>query len=511
MRDSTFYDQLSTCFPWKRSKVAIETPAGRKWSYADLDNESGRIANFLAELGVEHGDRVVACLGSTPETLCLYLACLRSGAIYVPLPRAARGPEAEHVLDDAEPKLVVCGPRMEKTLFSTWKSQRRAPLLTLDGAGGGTLWERSRCCDRNFLTPQDASAEDVAAILYTSGTTGRPKGAMLTHHNLAHNASALADSWGFGEDDRLIHVLPLHHVHGLFVACHCALLAGATMVMLPKFDADQVVELLPTCTVLMGVPTTYVRLLANRGLNPEVCRNMRLFTSGSAPLRDDTFREFERRTRHLILERYGMTETLITFSNPLRGERRPGCVGIPLPGIEARIVNDVGESVAPGTVGQLEVRGANLFSGYWRQPEQTARAFRQDGYFVTGDLARLEHEGATAIVGRVRDLVITGGENVYPKEVERALDGLPGVYESAVLGVPHADWGEAVIAVVVPEDENQPPTMGELLPLLDTLLARYKVPKGIFLTDELPRNAMGKVQKNLLRQRFRHTFEPPEG
>ncbi len=507
MRDSTFYDQLRSCFPEDNSKTAIETPDGRSWSYSDLDGISAQLASLLRDLGIRRGDRVAGRLDSSPEALCLYFACLRFGATYIPLPRASRSDELRHIMSDAEPKLVVCPQEDEEEIRRSLDPGDLAALLTLDADGGGSLFDRARS-KRGDDSLDRGRSEDIAAILYTSGTTGLPKGAELTHGNLSHNAAALTKAWGFDSDDVLLHALPLHHVHGLFVACHCALLSGSKMVMLPRFDAREVVSRLPRSTVLMGVPTFYTRLLSQEGLTREACRNMRLFTSGSAPLRRETFRAFEERTGHRILERYGMTETLITFSNPLDGERRPGTVGHALQGIEARVVNEEGRAVDHEEVGMLEVRGPCVFDGYWRRPQQSSKAFRDDGFFITGDLARRDDGGRLSIVGRVGDLVITGGENVYPKEVERLLDRVEGVVESAVFGVPHPDWGEAVVAAVVIESSEGAPGASDIISALGDHLARHKVPKQVFSLKELPRNSMGKVQKSSLRQRYRDVFEP---
>jgi malonyl-CoA/methylmalonyl-CoA synthetase len=350
--------------------------------------------------------------------------------------------------------------------------------------------------------------DDLAALLYTSGTTGRSKGAMLTHRNLASNALTLVDAWGFSEADVLLHVLPLYHVHGLFVAFNTVLLAGARLIFLPRFDAAQAAEMLPRATVLMGVPTYYTRLLAEEGLSQERCAGIRLFVSGSAPLLEDTFRQFEARTGHRILERYGMTETGMSTSNPLSGERRPGTVGPPLAEVEVRVADEAGRILGPGEIGVLEVRGPNVFKGYWRMPDKTAEAFRADGFFITGDLARIDEAGYVAIVGRAKDLIISGGLNVYPKEVESVIDDVAGVIESAVIGLPHPDFGEAVAAVVVPADGAG---LGEaaVIAAVRERLAGFKVPKRVWFAPALPRNAMGKVQKNALREQHRDAFATP--
>jgi malonyl-CoA/methylmalonyl-CoA synthetase len=343
--------------------------------------------------------------------------------------------------------------------------------------------------------------DDLAALLYSSGTTGRPKGIMLSHGNLADNGKTLVDIWGFGSADRLLHALPVFHVHGLFVAIHCVLLSGASMRWLEKFDAPQVIGLLPECTVMMGVPTFYTRLLAEDSFAADCCTNMRLFISGSAPLLVETFDEFRGRTGHTIIERYGMTETNMNTSNPLQGERRAGTVGLPLPGVDVRVVDDKGEPVPTGETGDLQVRGGNVFQGYWRMPEKTREDFTDDGFFNTGDKATISADGYVAIVGRAKDLIISGGLNIYPKEIEQLLDDVEGVVESAVIGIPHADFGEAVVAVIVPTAGGELDEQA-IIEFSKGKIANFKVPKRVVFVDELPRNAMGKVQKNVLRDRY---------
>jgi malonyl-CoA/methylmalonyl-CoA synthetase len=374
-------------------------------------------------------------------------------------------------------------------------------IYTLDTDGQGTLTEESRSLGDEFDTCR-VSHDATAVLLYTSGTTGRPKGAMLTHANLAANALTLHQAWGWGPNDVLLHALPLFHIHGLFVACHCVLLNGTKMILLPKFDVTTVIQSLPKATVFMGVPTFYTRLLADAGFSRDICGHMRLFVSGSAPLLPQTFDEFQQRTGHTILERYGMTETGMNTSNPLDGPRRPGTVGKPLPGVSTRIVNDRDQPLPAGEVGQLQVKGDNVFKGYWHLPEKTAAEFTADGYFRTGDLARMDDDGYVAIVGRTKDLIISGGLNIYPKEIESYLDKIDGVLESAVIGAAHPDFGEAVVAVVVRAPGREDVTETGLLARLKQLIASYKVPKRVFFAAELPRNTMGKVQKNLLRERY---------
>jgi malonyl-CoA/methylmalonyl-CoA synthetase len=433
----------------------------------------------------------------------LYLAVLRVGAVYVPLNPAYTASELAYFIGDADPRAVVCRPEDETTMRGIAGGE--ASLLTLGSGGDGSLVTGSEAFPAEWPC-SPASPEDVAAILYTSGTTGRSKGAMLTHANLAANGRTLRELWAFTADDVLIHALPLFHAHGLFVALHCVLLAGARMLFLPRFDADTVVRLLPRASVLMGVPTFYTRLLSHPGLSRETCAGVRVFISGSAPLLPETHHRFRERTGHAILERYGMTETGMNCSNPLAGMRVPGSVGPPLPGVEARIADGDGRVLGAGETGVLEVRGPNVFRGYWRMPEKTRAEFRADGFFITGDAARIDERGYVHLVGRTRDLIISGGLNVYPREVEEVLDSMEGVEESAVVGVPHPDFGEAVVAVLRRSASRPELTEDAVVAAARLHLAAYKAPKRVFFTDELPRNAMGKVQKNLLQERYRTLF-----
>jgi len=449
--------------------VFIDTVDGRRLTYGDVLALSARLANALGARGVEVGDRVAVQVDKTPEALVLYLACIRAGAVYLPLNPAFTPAELAYFIGDAEPKLIVCDPGRRADIADIAGG---AAIDTLDAAGQGSLIDRAAAQTEAFPTVE-RDGGDLAAILYTSGTTGRAKGAMLTHDNLASNADTLVKAWRFTRDDVLIHALPIHHTHGLFVATNTVLLAGGAMLLLPKFDAGAIIRAMPRASALMGVPTFYTRLLAHADLNREAAANMRLFVSGSAPLLAETHRAFRERTGHAILERYGMTETA-----PL----------------------------ADGEVGMIEVRGPNVFKGYWRMPDKTAAEFR-DGFFVTGDLGLIDG-GYVTIVGRARDLVISGGENVYPREVEGEIDALPGVVESAVIGAPHADLGEAVVAVVVAE-AGQVIDEATILARLHDRLAGFKRPKRVMLVDELPRNAMGKVQKNVLRERYKGLFEEP--
>jgi malonyl-CoA/methylmalonyl-CoA synthetase len=452
----------------------------------------------LLAAGVASGDRVAAQVEKSPEALALYLATVRAGAVFLPLNTAYTLAELAYFLGDAEPKVVVCRARLADAIGGIAGA---ATVLTLGEAGDGTLIERATGQPGTFPDVPRGPG-DLAAILYTSGTTGRSKGAMLTTANLYSNAVTLRDLWQFTAADVLLHALPIFHVHGLFTACNTLLAAGGSMLWLSRFDAAEVLRLLPRVTTMMGVPTFYVRLLAEPGLTREPVRHVRLLVAGSAPLLAETHRAFEERTGHRILERYGMTETGMLTSNPYEGERRAGTVGLPLPGVDLRIADpETGRALPQGEVGVIEVRGPNVFKGYWRMPEKTAAEFRADGFFITGDVGMIDARGYVSIVGRAKDLIITGGYNVYPKEIEGELDALPGVVESAVIGVPHPDFGEGVTAVVVAERG----TLLDERAVLDALaarLARFKLPKRVIVVAELPRNAMGKVQKNVLRERY---------
>jgi len=503
--NNNFYALLAGRFLPHADRVCLETPAGERYTYGALDHESARYAQLLGTLGLKRGDRVAVQIEKSPAALFFYLACLRAGLIYVPLNTAYRDLELEHFLDDAEPALVVCAPERLEAMRALTAARGIAAVYSLDAAGRGSLSEAARACNPR-ADVEAVGADDIAVILYTSGTTGRPKGAMITHRNLASNATTLHQAWGFRDGDVLLHALPIFHIHGLFVACHTALLNASSMLFLPKFDAASVIAQLPRASVFMGVPTYYTRLLAEPAFGREACRNMRLFTCGSAPLLPQTFHEFRERTGHTILERYGMTETGMNTSNPLDGERRPGTVGPPLPGVQVRIVDNQDHDLPAGETGQLLVKGANVFKGYWRLPEKTAEEFTADGFFRTGDLARMDANGYVSIVGRGKDLIISGGFNIYPKEIEGYLDKLDGVLESAVLGAPHPDFGEAVIAVIVRRPEGATLTEAGVITTLKSQIAGFKVPKQVFFADTLPRNTMGKVQKNLLREQYAKQF-----
>ncbi len=481
-------------------RLALEAPDGLRLSFKHLVEASGRMAGALVALGVKPGDRVAVQAEKSPTSLVLYLASLRAGAVYLPLNTAYTLAEIGYFVGDAEPALIVCDPQARQGVQNL-ASASGARVETLDAAGQGSLADLAAGQPAAFETVA-RSGGDLAAIVYTSGTTGRSKGAMLTHDNLASNARTLVGAWRFTPEDVLVHALPIYHVHGLFVAINVLLMAGGTMIFLPKFDAGEIVDLLPRSTALMGVPTFYTRLLKHPGLNREAVKGMRLFVSGSAPLLAETHREWRAATGHAILERYGMTETGMNVSNPYDGERIAGTVGRPLPGVELRIVDpETGAPVEDGGIGMIEVRGPNVFKGYWRMPEKTAEEIRPDGFFITGDLGTIGPDGYVSIVGRGKDLIITGGLNVYPIEVEEKIDALPGVVESAVVGLPHPDFGEAVTAVVA-TGGRPAPAEAAVLAALEIDLAAFKRPKRVIFVDELPRNAMGKVQKAALRAQY---------
>jgi len=523
-KNKNLYSLVEARLPRNLDAAFIETQDGLTYSWRDLHCASARLAGWLSSLELRGGDgappRVAAQIDKSPEALMLYLATLRAGFAYVPLNPAYRRAEIEFFLRDAQPAVFVCTPQRAAELAPLAREAGVSVLQTLGERRDGSLLAAAAPFADRYATVARRS-DDLAAILYTSGTTGRSKGAMLSHGNLASNALVLDEYWGFkeereaGDQDVLLHALPLFHVHGLFVATHAALLAGARMILLPRFDAGEVIRRLPRSTVFMGVPTYYVRLLADPKFDRQACRNMRLFVCGSAPLLTETFTEFQRRSGQTIVERYGMSETLMLVSNPYFGiaarDRIGGTVGVALPGVAVRVADDRGLPCAPGEIGQVQVRGPSVFSGYWRMPERTAEEFTADGYFRTGDVgcfgggAKPDHY--LTLVGRSTDLIICGGCNVYPKEVEGCLDAIEGVVESAVFGVPHPDFGEAVAAVVVAQD---PPRTDpdRIIEQLKERIANYKVPKRLWVVDELPRNAMGKVQKNLLRERYGDAFKP---
>ncbi len=476
----------------------LERPDGRVDSYADLDAHTARYAHALRALGVKVGDRVAVQVEKSPENLYLYLATIRAGAVFLPLNTAYTIRELDYFIADAGPALVVCDPLVEEEIAGLIDPMD-AKVATLDAHGQGTLTDIAESRPSTFATVQRAPT-DLAAICYTSGTTGRSKGAMLTHGNLASNAATLVGLWKFTAEDVLIHALPIYHVHGLFVATNVLLMAGGSMIFRSKFDAADALSLMPRATALMGVPTFYTRLLAQSGLTREAVAGMRLFISGSAPLLAEVHREWSDRTGTAILERYGMTETGMNTSNPYDGDRVAGTVGYPLPDVALRIADpESGAPLGQGEIGMIEVKGPNVFAGYWNMPEKTAAEFRPDGFFITGDLGTIDARGYVSIVGRGKDLIISGGFNVYPKEVEEELDTLPGVVESAVIGLPHPDFGEGVTAVVATGGKGAFSEDAVIAALKDRL-ARFKQPKRVLFVDDLPRNAMGKVQKALLRE-----------
>lgn len=494
--NANLYALLRDHFPSEAEQPCVLVPGGPVIHYDDLDAASARIANALADAGCRIGDRVAAQTEKCWQSLALYLACLRAGLVFLPLNTGYQRAELAYFFADAEPAVIVCSPEAAPAMVLL---RPQATVFTLEG-DEGTLLDRADGQKATFETVA-CKADDLAAVLYTSGTTGRSKGAMLSHRNLASNAIALVEQWGFTRGDVLLHALPLYHVHGLFVACHCALLSGSRILWQPKFDAAKATALLPHATVMMGVPTFYTRLLAEPAFDRVACRNIRLFVSGSAPLLPETFKEFQARTGHAILERYGMTETGMNTANPLEGERIAGTVGQPLPGVSVRVVDAADRPCAPGVAGNIEIKGPNVFRGYWRMPEKTLETFSADGYFKTGDMGEWQPNRYLKIVGRAGDLIITGGLNVYPAEIEERINALPGVSESAVVGVPDANFGEAVTAVVVARaghtlDENG------LIAALKAEIAGFKVPKRVHFVAALPRNAMGKVQKSVLRDAY---------
>ena len=494
---SNFFAELEAGFKNHADQPALILSGQDDWSYAELLLQINRAAAELAAIGAGAGDRVLVQLPKSSENLALYLACLKLGLVYVPLNTGYTAAELDYFVSDAEPVLYV-GEQHRSDVVSATLQPRDAERLLVFSNGAST--------SDDLAIPLTAvrATDDLAAILYTSGTTGRSKGAMLSHGNLASNAHALSEEWGWQASDVLLNALPIFHVHGLFIASHCALLNATPMIFLEKFDASEVMARLPDATVMMGVPTFYTRLLGRSELTPDRVAHMRVFICGSAPLTEQTFEEWEQRTGHRILERYGMSETIINTSNPLQGERVAGTVGFALLGQQVRVADETGVPVPTGEVGMIEVAGPNVFQGYWRMPEKTAEEIRGDGFFITGDLGVQAADGRLSIVGRSKDLVISGGYNVYPKEVEVALDDMAQVAESAVIGVPHPDFGEAVVAVIVPAAGEV--TQAQVDAALGHQLARFKQPKRVMNVTELPRNTMGKVQKNLLRKQYADLF-----
>jgi malonyl-CoA/methylmalonyl-CoA synthetase len=488
--------------------VLLHLPEGGTVTYAEMAARADRIAGFLRSRGVKKGDRVAMQCPKSAEALALYLACLQSGVIFLPLNTAYTPDEIAYFANDATPKILVTDPASGPALAPV-ADAAGATLLTLDADETGTFAEAvATATPTSEVTA--CTQDDLACLLYTSGTTGRSKGAMLTQGNLLSNAEVLTETWRFTSKDVLIHALPIFHAHGLFVACNVLMIAGGSMIWLPGFTVEGVLAALPRATSMMGVPTFYTRLLNSPAFDGESASHMRLFTSGSAPLLAETHDAFRARTGLAILERYGMTETGMNTSNPYDGERRAGTVGFPLPGTELRITGEDGRELAQGETGMIEVRGPNVFKGYWQMPGKTAEELRADGFFITGDLGMIDADGYVTIVGREKDLIISGGYNVYPKEVEQVLDDQPGVKESAVIGVPHPDFGEGVVAVLVPDGPARP-DLDAIAAALSRKLASYKRPKEYVVLDELPRNTMGKVQKAALRADHAGRFDPSQG
>ncbi len=498
------YDQLFGIHAGKATPF-LHLQDGTTLTHAEFLDMAARIANALTGMELEPGDRVAVQVEKSAEALALYAACAQTGLIFLPLNTAYTTSELAYFIENSEASLIVCDAANEDGLTPIAQAQN-ARLATLNADGSGSLMRRALGMLPAF-EPVRRTRDDLAAFLYTSGTTGRSKGAMLTQGNLLSNAQTLVQQWRFTKDDVLLHALPIFHTHGLFVATNVVLASGGSMIFLPKFDLDAMLRLMPDATSLMGVPTFYTRLLGDERFTGDLAQHMRLFISGSAPLLAETHERFEARTGHRILERYGMTETNMNTSNPYDGERRAGTVGYPLPDVELKVTDpDTGEELSRGEIGMIEVRGPNVFQGYWQMPEKTAAELRQDGFFITGDLGRVDEDGYVHIVGRGKDLIISGGYNIYPKEIELVLDDQPGVLESAVIGVPHPDFGEAVLAILVPEP-NQTPDLSAIEIAVQQDLARFKHPRELILVDELPRNTMGKVQKNVLRDSYGNRFK----
>ena len=507
MNNDNLFSALRAAFPQDLDAPAVETDTGLVYSWRDLERATAMIANLLASLRLPAGARIAVQVEKSVEAMLLYLATLRAGHVFLPLNTAYQSAEIEYFIGDAEPAVVVCSSRNFGWVSKIAFKAGTAHVFTLDEDRTGSLLERAvHHSDEHQVVPM--AQDDLAAILYTSGTTGRSKGAMLTHGNLLSNARVLKDSWGWRPGDVLIHALPIFHVHGLFVAIHGALINGSKMLWQAKFDPKSVIAAMPRATVFMGVPTLYVRMLAEPSLKREAVRNMRLFVAGSAPLLIETFTEWQERTGHTILERYGMSETVMLTSNPgdpALGERRGGTVGFPLPGVGLRVCGEAGKELPTDDIGDIEVKGPNVFKGYWRMPEKTRQEFTADGWFKTGDVGKIDERGYVHIVGRSKDLIISGGYNVYPAEIEGYINEMPGVAESALVGVPHPDFGEVGIAVVIPKPGARIDAE-QIVAGLKSRLANFKIPKRCFVVTELPRNTMGKVQKNLLREQHKALF-----
>lgn len=505
--NANLFAALRAAFPADLDRVAVETDNGLFYSWRDLDRGSAMIANLLQGLGLKPGARIAVQVEKSVEAMMLYLATLRAGFVFLPLNTAYQSAEIEYFIGNAEPAVVVCSSRNEGWVRPIASAAGTQHVYTLDDDRTGTLLEAAaKCSDKQQVAAK--KADDLAAILYTSGTTGRSKGAMLTHGNLLSNAQVLKSYWGWRKGDVLIHALPIFHVHGLFVAIHGALLNGSKMIWFAKFDPKRTVARLPDATVFMGVPTLYVRMLAEPSLDKKAVRNMRLFISGSAPLLIETFNEWKARTGHIILERYGMSETIMLTSNPYdakQGERRGSTVGFALPGVQVRVQGQDSAPCGAGEIGDIQVKGPNVFAGYWRMPEKTREEFTADGFFKTGDVGQVDARGYISIVGRSKDLIISGGYNVYPAEIEGYINEMAGVAESALVGAPHPDFGEVGVAVVTPKAGARLDPE-KIVAELKARLANFKIPKRCFVLDELPRNTMGKVQKALLREQYKGLF-----
>jgi malonyl-CoA/methylmalonyl-CoA synthetase len=504
MKNENLFAALRAAFPADLNAIAVETDNGLNYSWRDLERATAMLANLLVSLKLPAGSRIAVQVEKSVEAMLLYLATLRAGYVFLPLNTAYQSAEIEYFIGNAEPAVVVCSSKnfgwVSKIAFKAGTQN----VFTLDDDRTGSLLARAaHCSDKHTVAFK--SADDLAAILYTSGTTGRSKGAMLSHGNMLSNALVLKDYWGWKPGDVLIHALPIFHVHGLFVALHGALINGSKMIWCAKFDPKFVVRKMPEATVFMGVPTLYVRLLNEPALDNNAVRNMRLFVAGSAPLLIETFNDWQARTGHTILERYGMSETAMLTSNPYQGERRGGTVGFALPGVTLRVQDDGGQSLGIDDIGGIQVKGPNVFKGYWRMPEKTKEEFTADGFFKTGDVGKIDQLGYITIVGRSKDLIISGGYNVYPAEIEGYINDLPGVAESALIGVPHPDFGEVGVAVVISKPAAALKA-DEIIGVLKSKLANFKIPKQCFVVPELPRNTMGKVQKNLLREQYKGLF-----
>ncbi|NSX54917.1 malonate--CoA ligase [Parasulfitobacter algicola] len=485
--------------------VFIQMADGMRITHAEFLSLAAQYAYVFRDLGVKPGDRIAVQIAKSPQALAIYAACVQAGIIFLPLNTAYTADEVSYFVENSGARVLICDAKQKQALIPV-AAAAGSILETLNADGSGSFAIRAETQSVSFPTV-DRTLDDLAAFLYTSGTTGRSKGAMLTQGNLLSNAKVLTKEWRFTAEDVLLHALPIFHTHGLFVATNISLIAGSKMIFLPKFDLDVMIDMLPQSTTMMGVPTFYTRLLQDHRFSRDLTRDMRLFVSGSAPLLAETHVQFEKQTGHSILERYGMTETNMNTSNPYDGERRAGTVGFPLHGTEIKITDSAtGAAVSPGSIGEIEVRGPNVFKGYWQMPEKTAEELREDGFFITGDLGQFDEDGYLHIVGRSKDLIISGGYNIYPKEIELLLDDVPGVLESAVIGVPHADFGEAVVGILVPDGDTLLDP-DQIKSSIGNSLARFKHPQRLITMSELPRNTMGKVQKKALREEFKDLFQ----